>query len=175
MIVMEHDDTISLANSHFEQITGYSRGEIENKRTFADFIDEASKREAAGYPARRLANDPTVPTEYEATIVTRSGEAREISVSVGIFHGTGQRIASIVDFTERNRTWKELERHRDHLAAVLSIYQMGEAGTGELTRIPSPAAWRPPRAIREEYSSSMRAPEARMRPAMLQAGTGRPG
>lgn len=132
MIVMEHDGTISLANSHFEQITGYSRGEIENKRTFADFMDEASRMEVAGYPARRLANDPTVPIEYEATIVTRSGEAREISVSVGIFHGTGQRIASIVDFTERNRTWKELERHRDHLAAVLSIYQLGEAGTGEL-------------------------------------------
>ncbi len=116
MAVIEDDGTVSLANSFFEKLFGYSRGEVENRKKFADFIDESYTEMLLDYHRRRCRGDPTVPRDYEAKAITKEGKVLDIVVNVVLFPGTKQSIASVMDITERKRAEEALceseERYR---------------------------------------------------------------
>ena len=105
MIVIEEDGTISLANTFFTQLFGFTRKEIENRKQFIDFIDERSRPTMLDYHRRRREGDPTVPHYYEAKAVTREGGVLDVALSVVLFPGTKQSIASFMDITG----WRQAE------------------------------------------------------------------
>ncbi len=121
MAVIEEDGTISLVNTHFERLFGFSREEVEWKKKFPEFLDESVKEYIVGFHRRRLSGDETVPHYYEAKIITRNGSTREVSFSVGLFPGTGRIITSILDIEERKRAEKAVETAQKKIAILNSI------------------------------------------------------
>ena len=109
MAIVEKDGIISHANSFFLKLSGYSRGEVENKRSFTDFIEESSRTKLLDYHHRRRAGDPDVPSSYEARAVTREGKVLDIIVMMEMFPGSSESIASIIDITDRKRAEEELK------------------------------------------------------------------
>jgi PAS domain S-box-containing protein len=116
MIVAE-DTTILMVNSNFEALTGYTKSELEHKMSWtmlvaADDLELMKER----HRLRRI--DPGMaPNIYEFKGVMRSGEVRNLYMSVVMIPGTKNSSVSIIDMTDRMRSEEALrqseERFRD--------------------------------------------------------------
>jgi len=77
-IIIEEDTTISMVNTQFEKLSGYSKDEIENKIKWTDFvIPEDLERMKKYHIARRKAGEKA-PTEYEFRLIDKKGNIRDI-------------------------------------------------------------------------------------------------
>jgi PAS domain S-box-containing protein len=103
MAVIEDDGTISLVNSVFEQVTGYSRGEVEYARTIFSFIVPEERERIVAYHKERRQANLTAPLQYETRIIRSDKRVLDVVVNAQIFPGTLQSIASVMDITERKQ------------------------------------------------------------------------
>ena len=107
IIIIEKDMTISLANSIFFSFSGFSRGEIEFKKSFLDFFDEKSHRTILDDDGH-----PKIDKNLECKFVGHERNLRDVLVTIAPIPGTDQRAASLTDITEL----KEAEHQITHQA-----------------------------------------------------------
>jgi len=127
MIVVEHDGTISLANSKFGDLTGLPLTEIEGKRHISGFFADHEQGRIWQYHKGRRQCNADVPDQYETVIRSQNKGLRDVAVTVGLFSGTGQSIISFLDITEQKQVVADLNRHRSNREALLSLYQIEDA------------------------------------------------
>jgi PAS domain S-box-containing protein len=121
MAVIEDDGTVSLVNSVFEQVLGYSRDEVEHIRSIFSFIDPAERGRVMAYHKARRKGDQTVPRHYETRIIRKDGGVLDMVVSAQVFPGTLQSIASMMDITERKHAEDALRLAHTKLNILASI------------------------------------------------------
>lgn len=114
-MLLEEDTTISFVNREFEKKFGYTKAEIENRRSWTEFIvPEDVGRMIEHHRLRRVdANIP--PRNYEFRFLTSKGEPRDILITVDMIPGTTKSIASLVDITELKRTEEALQKRGKEL------------------------------------------------------------
>jgi len=106
-IIIERDMTISLANSVFVNITGFSRGEVEFKKSIFDFLDEKSHR--------KILDDEgllSIDNNLECKLVDRERDQKDMLITITPISGTDKCVASLTDISEL----KEAERQITHQA-----------------------------------------------------------
>lgn len=102
MIVIEDDTTISMANKKLEEIWGYSKEEIEGKKSWTDFAHPDDLERMLNYHyARRKGED--APKKYEFKLVDRGGNIRDIFITIDVIPGTKKSVASLMDVTYLRR------------------------------------------------------------------------
>ena len=112
-IIIEDDMSISLANKEFENLSGYSKAELIGKKKWADFITENDRLTMEKYHKLRRIDPSAAPRNYEFKLINRSGEEKDIMITVDIISGTKKSVASFLDITEhkqRDRALEESER-----------------------------------------------------------------
>lgn len=107
-IIIEEDTTISLANTEFEKLTGYSKEEVEGKKSWAEFVTEDGLERSKKYHSMRRADPNSAPKNYELKIMDRQGNVKTVYSTVGVIPGTTKSVASVVDITERKRMLEAL-------------------------------------------------------------------
>lgn len=124
MIIFGDDGVITLANDAFARLTGHTRDEIEGRKTWRDFVVGAGLDAAAGWPDAAAAGPgpaaAAAPGVSEARLRDRAGNLHDSLVSLGHVPGTGQRIASFQDVTERKRFERQMVQ-ADKMAALGQI------------------------------------------------------
>lgn len=121
MVIIEHDTTIILANSRFEQLSGYSREEIEGKMSWTRFTAvEDLERMKAQHTLRRERKDAAL-NSYEFRFISRYGELHHIMLSIDLIPGTTRSVASLLDITERKRIEESLSQIHIRLNLMNSI------------------------------------------------------
>ncbi len=118
VIIIDEDTSISLVNSEFSKISGYSSKEIEGKMSWTNFIQEKDIETMQSYH-KTIGQDTDVPWNYESKLLDKHFNIKEIALILAIIPGTKNRIASITDITERKRAEKELIRYRDRLEELV--------------------------------------------------------
>jgi diguanylate cyclase (GGDEF)-like protein/PAS domain S-box-containing protein len=110
MFIIEEDTTIYLANSNFQELSGYSRQEIEGMKSWMDFAhpDDAAWMKDYHYLRRR--NRDAAPRRYEFRFITRQGDTRHLYLAVDLIPGTQQSIASGIDITEQKKMERKLKQ-----------------------------------------------------------------
>ncbi len=106
-IILEKDMTISLANSVFVGFSGFSREEIEFKKSFFDFLDDGSHRmilDSEGF----LCTDQNL----ECKFLNKESKLKDILISIAPIPGTDKSVASLTDISNL----KEAERQISHQA-----------------------------------------------------------
>jgi len=99
-VMIEKDTTISLANSIFEKLSGYSRSEIENKKSWTEFVmREDLKRMKKHHHDRRIKSD-AAPGNYEFRFIDRFGNIKDIFLTVSMIPGTEKSAASLIDISD---------------------------------------------------------------------------
>ena len=98
-IIIEEDTTISLVNKKFEDLTGYSKNEAENKMSWMDFVQGEDLKKMKSYHRKRRDSNKNVPNRYEATIFDRKGEKHNIIAIVSMIPETEKSVASFLDIT----------------------------------------------------------------------------
>lgn len=116
LVIIENDRTLSMVNRKFEELSGYSKEEVEGKMTFTDFIPAEEKERLIEYHELRRADESKAPTTYEFVFINRKKERKNIQVTVRLIPGTKKTIAILEDITERKKTERELKKKSKELA-----------------------------------------------------------
>jgi len=118
-LIIEEDTIISMVNTQFEKLSGYSKDEIENKIKWADFVvPEDLERMKKYHIARRKAGENPL-TEYEFHFVDRKGVIKNIFLKVGRIPGSKKSIASLIDITERKQAEENVKNAKDELEMIM--------------------------------------------------------
>ncbi|MBY9001975.1 MAG: PAS domain S-box protein [Candidatus Heimdallarchaeota archaeon] len=114
--VVNEDSTIELCNNQFEEIVGYSKVEIENKRKWSDFIPESERKRLSELSSNLRQNSNFKHRQFETRLINKEGRAREVLVFLDFNPEKKQSISSIIDITETKEIERELieseERYR---------------------------------------------------------------
>lgn len=109
-ILIDEDTTIVLANSEFERLSGYRKAELEEKRSWTEFIIEEDLEMMKEYHRMRRIDPSAAPRNYSIRFVDRHGKIKDIYMTAGIIPGTQKSIASFLDVTEQKRLESEILR-----------------------------------------------------------------
>jgi len=115
--IIEEDTTISLVNEEFVKLSGYSREELEGKKSWTEFaVKEDLERMKEYHKLRRIDSSHT-PGNYEFRFIDKQGNAKDISLTIAMIPGTKRSVASLLDITER----KQIEEERQKVAKLESV------------------------------------------------------
>ncbi len=112
MIIVEDDTTISMINTEFRKLSGYSKDEVENKLSWTKFFFEDDLKIMLEYKQARF-NDPNAaPNKYESRFINRHGNVRNVLINVTMFTGTRRCVVSLMDITYLKRAEEGLQRYQ---------------------------------------------------------------
>jgi diguanylate cyclase (GGDEF)-like protein/PAS domain S-box-containing protein len=112
-IIVEKDMTISLANSEFVNISGFERNEIENLKSWLNFIDEKTQRKIRnGEIIKKHLEFDQIPPNFECKFIDNEGVQKDMLCSLAAIPGSDKSVVSLADITEL----KEAERQIYHQA-----------------------------------------------------------
>ncbi|MFT5700870.1 MAG: PAS domain S-box-containing protein [Desulforhopalus sp.] len=122
-IIIEKDTTISLANSGFANLIGYSKDEIEGKMQWTSIIakEDDLNRMLRYHIKRRDSVDPT-PIEYEFTLKDRHGHHKDVFLRVDMISGTECSVASLLDITSLKLAKRSLRESESRLTGVVEAF-----------------------------------------------------
>jgi len=119
-VILEENTVISMANTQFERLSGYSKEEIENKIKWTDFVIPEDLKVMVDYHiARRKAREKP-PTEYEFRLIDKKGNIKNIFLKVGMIPGSKKSIASLIDITESKKSEERLKKTMDATIDTMS-------------------------------------------------------
>lgn len=119
-VLSSEDTTVLLANSNFEILTGYSKEEMEGKMSWTAFVSEEDLERMKNYHMQRRQEGEPAPKSYEARCKNRSGEFRDMFLTVALIPGTKESVISCLDMTDHNRAEEEMRRS-EKLQGVLEM------------------------------------------------------
>ena len=123
-VILEEDNTISLANAEFEKLTGYSKVEIEGKKSWTEFVEREDLEKMIKLHRLRRENPDLTPRNYEFRLMDKKGRIKYILLTVDIIPGTKKSIASLLDISKRKQAeiaYQENLRFLQHLIDAIPI------------------------------------------------------
>lgn len=113
-VLIQEDTTLSLVNSEFVRLTGFSREEAQGK-SWLEFVSEDDKDRMIKYHLLRTMDSKIPPQNYEFSFLRKNGTFGDGYMTIETIPGTSQRVASIVDITDRKKSEKELKKLNEKL------------------------------------------------------------
>jgi diguanylate cyclase (GGDEF)-like protein/PAS domain S-box-containing protein len=112
-IIIEDDMTISLSNSEFAKISGFEKNEIENIKSWLDFIDEKTQRKILnGEIVPDHQEFGQIPPHFECKLIDKDNTQKDMLCFLAAIPGSDKSVVSLADISEL----KEAERQIYHQA-----------------------------------------------------------
>ena len=108
-IIIEEDTIISLVNSEFCMMSGYSREEWEGKKSWTEFVIPEDRERMKTYHQLRRIDPKAAPRHYECGFIDSQGRIRNVILMVDMIPGTRKSVASFIDITDHKRAVALLE------------------------------------------------------------------
>ena len=109
MLVIDEDTTVLTMNTEFERISGYSKKEIEGKRSWTEFFAKGYLEKMREYHDLRRIDPKAAPRTYESKLIDRQGKVVDALLNVALIPGTKKSVVAFVDMTEHKKAERELE------------------------------------------------------------------
>lgn len=119
MLIVEENTVVSLANSRVEELTGYFKEEIENKKSWTEFVPDNDLGKMKEYHSARRKDPASAPAAYEFKLIDRGGNVRDIYLNIALISGTKKSVVSLMDITERKQIEMKLSATNEELEATL--------------------------------------------------------
>lgn len=103
-VLIGEDTTISLANSEFEKLSGYSRKEIEGKKSWTEFVVREDRAKMKKQHHLRRDKPKSALNNYEFRFIDKKGDIKDIFLTVGMIPNTKMSVASLMDITDKKRS-----------------------------------------------------------------------
>lgn len=113
--IIEEDTTLSKVNSQFEELSGYSKEELEGKKSWTEFVVKEDLEEMKKYHRVRRVAKGMAPTNYEFRFVDRHGNVKDLFLTVDVISGTTRSVVSLLDITESKRAENRIREHNEFL------------------------------------------------------------
>ncbi|MFO7803647.1 MAG: PAS domain S-box protein, partial [Desulfovermiculus sp.] len=121
MLIVEEDTTISLASSNFEELSGYSKHEIEGKKSWTEFVHPDDMEWMKEYHYLRRRDSHAAPRNYEFRFLDHNGAVRYGYLTVGMIPDTAQSVFSLVDITARKQAEERLRTAHDKMDTLVQL------------------------------------------------------
>ena len=108
MVIIEEDTTVGFANKEFFRLTGYSQDDIDSRKSWTEFVYKDDLHRMIEQHQIRRSRSGDALRQYEFRLLTKSGEIRNMLLTIEMFPGTKRSIASLIDITDRKRTEEAL-------------------------------------------------------------------
>ncbi|MFZ2631231.1 MAG: sigma 54-interacting transcriptional regulator [Desulfosalsimonadaceae bacterium] len=118
-IIIENDMTISMVNAKYEELTGYSKQEIQGRMKWTDFVVKEDIERMKQYHFKRRKDRSLAPTEYECRVFDRFGEVKDAYVRIDMIPGTLCSVGSFNDITAFKQTEKALIESERKLSKLM--------------------------------------------------------
>ena len=99
MAILDEDMTVVMGNSKLEQLTGFSKNEVEGLKPWTEFVAQEDLERIKTYHRARRRDAASAPKEYEFRLLTKDGTRREVFVTAALIPGSKRSVVSIVDLT----------------------------------------------------------------------------
>jgi len=113
IVTLEENMDISLSNSEFIRLSGYSKEEIENKMKWTKLVHPEDLERMEQYHIARRKSGEKPPTEYEFRMMDKKGNLKNIFMKIGMVPNTKKSIASLVDISELKRAQMGLQSSKE--------------------------------------------------------------
>jgi PAS domain S-box-containing protein len=101
MAIAEEDGTVYLINSEMEDLSGYSRDEIEGKKNLTELVAKEDLSKLKEIQHLRQIDPNLAPKKFEFKLLDRYNNVKDVLAYVTTVPGTKKSLISIVDITER--------------------------------------------------------------------------
>jgi PAS domain S-box len=118
-LITREDTIISLVNSEFERLFGYSKEEIEGKISWIDFALEEDMEQLVNYHNLRGSDPDSAPKNYEIRLINKKGDIRDVYVTIDLIPYTKNRVVSLLDITDKKRSKRALLESENHYRKLL--------------------------------------------------------
>ncbi|HHX99789.1 MAG TPA: response regulator [Methanothermobacter sp.] len=99
--IIEEDKTLSLVNTEFTNLSGYSKEDIEHKMKWTNLFVPEDIPMVEDYHHLRRVNPDNVPKNYETRLLTRNNDIKNVHMIVAMIPGTKKSMISVFDISER--------------------------------------------------------------------------
>lgn len=124
MTLIGEDMTILLMNKEFEKVTGYAKSQLEGKMPWTKFItDPEDLARMKEFHRLRRISPGLAPEVYNARIMNRTGEIRDVMMRVTMVPGTSQSLVTLYDMTERNLSEETLRESEEKYRTLVENMQ----------------------------------------------------
>ncbi len=107
-LIIEEDTTISMVNTEFENLTGYTKKEVEGKKSWSEFVLPEDLEIMKKHHDMRRSHPERGPRHYEVRFRDRTGNLNDMFVTIDMIPGTKKSIASALNISELKRSQKAL-------------------------------------------------------------------
>jgi PAS domain S-box-containing protein len=119
MLTIEEDATIGFANKEFFSLTGYSQEDIDNGISWTGFIFTDDLEKMTEQHKLRRQKPQEALRQYEFRLITKSGEMRNILLTIDMLPGTKRSVLSLIDISERKATEAIMEHYASEVTRVV--------------------------------------------------------
>lgn len=116
-VITDAGQTIFLANSTFVDFTATPRNEIENRKSWLDFLDDNSRLRISAEMSEFRDSDlegTDASRIWEATVVSADGDRRNVLISCAHITGSGRKVISFADVTRLKKAEKLITHQAFH-------------------------------------------------------------
>ncbi len=133
--IARDDKIVTLVNAKMEELSGYSKEEIEGKMSWTEFIPETDLERMREISNKRLEDPSSAPSSYESKFITKSGEIRNSLLHVGVIPGTKNVVVSVMDIKELKEVEQKLKKSENLYRTIFETTGTANAIVKEDTSI----------------------------------------
>jgi diguanylate cyclase (GGDEF)-like protein/PAS domain S-box-containing protein len=115
-VIVETDGTISLANSEFVSISGYEKKDIENKKSWLNFIDKKTHRRLLkdnAFSGREHGTNWEAKN-FECEFFDKDNNKKDILCTLSPIPGTDKSVVYLADITELKKAERQIYHQAFH-------------------------------------------------------------
>ena len=125
MLIGEEDTTIFMINKEFEKLCGYSKEEVEGKKSWIEFLVKADLERLKGYHNVRMTDPNAGPPYYEFQFIDKQGNVKDCFITLSLIPGTKKTVGSLIDITERKQVEEALKKSEERFRVLVEESPLG--------------------------------------------------
>ncbi|MCP4683002.1 MAG: PAS domain S-box protein, partial [Desulfobacterales bacterium] len=104
----------------FENLSGYTKQEIEGKKSWQEFVAKEDLAQIKKYHRLRRTGGDAAPRTHEFRFIDKHGTNKHVFATVDLIPGTKTGVSSFLDITRRKEAEEEREKLIEELKEALA-------------------------------------------------------